>query len=29
MYLQHDMDQPIGKTFDIAVDEEQQVLYAR
>ena len=29
VYLQHDMDQPIGKTFDIAVDEEQQVLYAR
>lgn len=29
VYLQHDMDQPIGKTFDIAVDEDQQVLYAR
>ena len=29
VYLQHDMDKPIGKTLDIAVDEEQQVLYAR
>lgn len=29
VYLQHDMDQPIGKTLDIAVDEEQEVLYAR
>lgn len=29
VYLQHDMDQPIGKTLNIAVDEEQQVLYAR
>ena len=29
VYLQHDMDQPIGKTLDIAVDEEQAILYAR
>lgn len=29
VYLQHDMDQPIGKTLDIAIDEEQEVLYAR
>ena len=29
VYLQHDMDQQIGKTLDIAVDEEQEVLYAR
>lgn len=29
VYLQHDMDQPIGKTLDIAVDEEQGILCAR
>lgn len=29
VYLQHDMDQPIGKTLDIAVDEEQGLLCAR
>lgn len=29
VYLQHDMDQPIGKTLDIAVDQEQGVLCAR
>lgn len=29
VYLQHDMDQPIGKTLDIVVDEEQAILYAR
>lgn len=29
VYLQHDMDQPIGKTLDIAVDKEQAILYAR
>ena len=29
VYLQHDMDQPIGKTLDMAVDEEQAILYAR
>ena len=29
VYLQHDMDQPIGKTLDIAVDEERAILYAR
>lgn len=29
VYLQHDMDQPIGKTLNIAVDEEQAILYAR
>ena len=29
VYLQHDTDQPIGKTLDIAVDEEQGLLCAR
>lgn len=29
VYLQHDMDQPIGKTLDIVVDEEQGILCAR
>lgn len=29
VYLQHDMDQPIGKTLDIGVDEGQQMLFAR
>lgn len=29
VYLQHDTDKPIGKTLEIAVDEEKEVLYAR
>lgn len=29
VYLQHDTDQPIGKTLDMAVDEEQGLLCAR